>query len=352
MTVGNLLIGGGAPVSVQTMSKCDTWDVKAVLGQAEALRKAGCELLRVAVPDEKSANALAEIKRECPLPLCADIHFDHRLALTALDAGVDKLRINPGNIGDVEKLKVVVKEAKGRKVPIRIGVNAGSLEKKLLEKHGKATPQAMVESALGHIQILEDLQFEDIVVSLKANDVRTTVEAYRLMAEKKPYPLHVGVTEAGSPNAGTVKSAMGIGMLLMEGLGDTIRVSLTAEPREEVRVGWEILKSAGIRKRGPTVVSCPTCGRIGFDMIPRVAEIEKRIQHLTCPFTIAVMGCEVNGPGEAKDADIGIAGGGDRAALYKKGKFLRVVSFDRFVDEVVAEAEKLEGELDGSMVTS
>lgn len=324
------------------MTKCDTWDVKKVLAQAAELKKAGCDLLRVAVPDEKSADALAEIKRGIPLPLCADIHFDHKLALKALEAGVDKLRINPGNIGDAEKVKAVVKEAQARKVPIRIGVNAGSLEKRLLEKGGKATPETMVESALGHIRILEDLQFSDIVVSLKAHDVRMTVEAYRMMAEKKPYPLHVGVTEAGSPNAGTVRSAMGIGMLLMEGLGDTIRVSLTAEPREEVRVGWEILRSAGLRQRGPSIVSCPTCGRIGFDMISRVAEIERRIQHLTRPFTIAVIGCEVNGPGEAKDADIGICGGGDKAALYKKGKLLRVVSFDRFVEEIVAEAEKME----------
>jgi len=347
MVGGKLAIGGGAPVSVQTMTKCDTHDVKAVLAQAELLALAGVDLIRVAVPTMKDAEAIREIKKHIPVPLCADIHFDHRLALTALEGGVDKLRLNPGNIGDAEKTRIVVREAKARKVPIRIGVNAGSLDKKLIAKYGHATPEAMVESALGHIQILEDLQFEDIVISLKATDVRMTIEAYRLMAQKKPYPLHVGVTEAGSPGAGTVKSAMGIGILLMEGLGDTIRVSLTAEPREEVRVGWEILRAAGLRQRGPQVISCPTCGRIAYDLIGKIGEIEKRIQHLTSPFTLAVMGCEVNGPGEAKDADLGIAGGGDKAALYKKGKLLRVVTFDNFIDEVVAEAEKLDAEMRG-----
>lgn len=346
VTVRGLRIGGGAPVSVQSMTKTDTADVKATVTQIVGLAAAGCELVRVAVPGEKEAKALREIVRESPIPVCADIHFDHRLALMALDAGADKLRLNPGNIGGEERVRVVVKEALSRRVPVRIGVNSGSVEKEILRKYGRPCAKAMVESALGHVRILEDMQFFDIVVSLKAADVATTVEAGRLMAGEKPYPLHLGVTEAGSPVSGAVKSAMGIGVLLLEGLGDTIRVSLTADPLEEVRIGYEILKSAGLRRRGPVVISCPTCGRTSFDLIGKVNEIEKRIQDLRKYFTIAVMGCEVNGPGEARAADLGIAGGGDKAALFKKGSLLRVVPFDQFVDAVTEEARKMEREIE------
>ena len=339
VTAGKLAIGGGAPVSVQSMTKTPTRDVRATVAQIGELAKAGCELIRVACPEEADARAIKEIRRNIELPLCADIHFDHRLALIALEGGVDKLRINPGNIGGAEKVKAVVREAKARNVPIRVGVNSGSIEKRLLTKHGGRSAAAMVESALDHVKLLEDEGFTSIVVSLKASDVPGTLEAYRLFAAQSRYPLHLGVTESGSPGAGTVKSAMGIGALLLEGLGDTIRVSLSASPVEEVRVGWEILRSAGLRQRGPVIVSCPTCGRTDFDMLSKLAEVEKRLAHLTAPITVAVMGCEVNGPGEAKHADVGIAGGGNRAALFRRGKLVRVVPFEEFVDAIVGEAE-------------
>jgi (E)-4-hydroxy-3-methylbut-2-enyl-diphosphate synthase len=344
---GKLAIGGGAPVSVQSMTKTPTRDVRATVAQVLELEKAGCELVRVACPEEADARAIKEIRRNINLPLCADIHFDHRLALIALEGGVDKLRINPGNIGGPDRVKAVVREAKARKVPIRVGVNSGSIEKRLLAKYGGRSATAMVESALDHVKLLEDEGFTDIVVSLKASDVPGTLSAYRLFARRSRYPLHLGVTESGSPRAGTVKSAMGIGVLLLEGIGDTIRVSLSAPPTEEVRVGWEILRSAGLRERGPVIVSCPTCGRTEFDMLSKLAEVERRLAHLTVPMTVAVMGCEVNGPGEAKHADVGIAGGGDRAALFRRGKLVRVVPFAEFVDAIVGEAERLAREIKG-----
>src|ERR671938_510895 len=295
--VKEITIGGGAPVSVQSMTKTDTVDVAGTVAQIEEMVRAGCEIVRLAVPDKDAAVALKEIRRRVPqVPLVADIHFHYKLALMALEAGVDKLRLNPGNIGSIERVREVVRATKERGVPIRIGVNGGSLEKDLLKKYGTATPEAMVESALRHISILEDLDFRDIVVSLKASDVHRTVAAYRLLAERVQYPLHLGVTEAGTPFGGTIKSSIGLGILLQEGIGDTIRVSLAAEPWEEVRVAWEILKSLELRKRGVTVVACPTCGRLDVpNFVEIVTEIERRLAHREEPLHLPIMGCEVKG---------------------------------------------------------
>lgn len=341
--VKNLSIGGGTPVIVQSMTKTDTVDVAATVAQIEEMMRAGCEIVRVAVPDKEAAIALKEIRKRVPdVPLVADIHFHYKLALMALDAGIDKLRLNPGNIGAHERVREVTRAAQSQGVPIRIGVNGGSLEKDLLAKYGTATPEAMVESALRHIRILEDLNFGEIIVSLKASDVHRTVAAYRLLAEQVDYPLHLGVTEAGSAFAGTIKSAIGLGVLLHEGIGDTIRVSLAAEPQEEVRVAWEILKSLELRKRGVTVVACPTCGRLDVDnFVGIVTEIERRLAHIEEPLHLSIMGCAVNGPGEAHDSDLGVTFGRGVGMIFKNGKPLRKVSGEDIVEAFVRETEQL-----------
>jgi (E)-4-hydroxy-3-methylbut-2-enyl-diphosphate synthase len=341
--VKDLQIGGGAPVVVQSMTKTDTVDVEATVAQIEEMMRAGCEIVRVAVPDKDAAIALKEIRKRVPdVPLVADIHFHYKLALMALEAGVDKLRLNPGNIGAHERVREVVRAAQAQNVPIRIGVNGGSLEKDLLKKYGTATPEAMVESALRHIQILEELDFNDIIVSLKASDVHRTVNAYRLLAEKVDYPLHLGVTEAGTAFSGTIKSAIGLGILLHEGIGDTIRVSLAAEPQEEVRVAWDILKSLELRKRGVTVVACPTCGRLDVDnFVGIVTEIERRLAHIEEPLHLSIMGCAVNGPGEAHDSHLGVTFGRNVGMIYKNGVPMRKVAGEDIVEAFVRETEKL-----------
>lgn len=339
--LGDVAIGGDAPVSVQSMCSTPTADVAATLDQIARLTEAGCEIVRCAVPDEEAARALAAIRAGCSIPLIADIHFDYRLALTALQSGVDGLRLNPGNIGARWKVEEIVKACAGRRVPIRIGVNAGSLEKELLERYGHPTAEAMVESALGHIRILEDLGYGEIKISLKASDVRRTVAAYRLLAERVDYPLHIGITEAGTTWAGTIKSAVGLGALLYDGIGDTLRVSLTGDPVEEIRVGWEILKSLELRQRGPVFVSCPTCGRCQIDLISVAEEVEQRLQNLPLTITVAVMGCVVNGPGEAREADLGIAGGKGQGILFRRGEVVRKVPQAELADALVAEAWKL-----------
>jgi len=342
--VGSVAIGGGAPVSVQSMCSTDTRDAAATLGQIRRLAEAGCEIVRCAVPDAEAASALASICAGSALPVIADIHFDYQLALASLAAGVAGLRLNPGNIGARWKVEEVVRACAERRVPIRIGVNGGSLEKELLEKYGHPTPEAMAESALGHIRILEDLGYAEIKVSLKASDIRRTVEAYRLLAAEVDYPLHIGITEAGTTWAGTVKSAVGIGTLLYDGLGDTLRVSLTGDPVEEVRVGWEILKSLGLRERGPVFISCPTCGRCQIDLIPIAEEVERRLHDLPKTITVAVMGCVVNGPGEAREADVGIAGGHGQGLLFRRGEVVRKVPQNELADALVAEAWKVVAE--------
>ena len=341
--VKDVQIGGGAPVAVQSMTKTDTVDVGGTVAQIEEMMRAGCEIVRVAVPDKDAAIALKEIRKRVPdVPLVADIHFHYKLALMALDAGIDKLRLNPGNIGAIDRVREVVRAAQSQKVPIRIGVNGGSLEKDLLKKYGTATPEAMVESALRHIQILEDLSFNDIIVSLKASDVHRTVAAYRLLAQKVDYPLHLGVTEAGTAFSGTIKSAIGLGILLHEGIGDTIRVSLAAEPQEEVRVAWDILKSLELRKRGVTVVACPTCGRLDVDnFVEIVTEIERRLAHVSEPLHLSIMGCAVNGPGEAHDSDLGVTFGRNVGMIYKNGVPMRKVAGEDIVEAFVRETEKL-----------
>jgi len=306
-----------------------------------ALENAGCELVRVAVPDMAAADAIGEIKKKIHIPLVADIHFDYRLALRVMDLGIDKVRINPGNIGDEERIRQVVTMAKEKKIPIRIGVNSGSLEKELLEKYGGVTPAGLVESALKHVRILEKYEFYDIVVSIKASDVLFSIEAYRLLSEAIPYPVHVGITEAGTPYAGTVKSAVGIGTILAMGIGDTIRVSLTGDPVEEIRAAKEILKSLGLRKFGPELVSCPTCGRTQIDLISIANEVERRCQGLEKNIKVAVMGCVVNGPGEARDADVGIAGGKGVGLLFQKGEIIRKVPEAELVDALMQEISRL-----------
>jgi (E)-4-hydroxy-3-methylbut-2-enyl-diphosphate synthase len=343
--VRNIQIGGGAPVVVQSMTKTDTCDVEGTLKQIDEMVAAGCEIVRIAVPDDNAAAALYEIRKRTEVPLVADIHFHYKLALKALDAGIDKLRLNPGNIGSIDRVREVVKAAATQKVPIRIGVNGGSLEKDLLKKYGSATPEAMVESGMRHVQILEDLGFEDIIISLKASDANRMVEAYRLMAERVNYPLHLGVTEAGTPFGGTIKSAIGLGILLHEGIGDTIRVSLAAEPHEEVRVGWEILKSLELRKRGVTVVACPTCGRLDIDnFVEIVTEVERRLAHVEEPLHLSIMGCAVNGPGEAHDSQLGITFGRNVGMIFKDGVPMRRVSGEDIVEEFVKEVEILRKE--------
>lgn len=339
--VGNIPVGGGAPCAVQSMCSTDTRDVAATLDQVRALTAAGCEIVRCAVPDMAAAEALGEIKGQSPIPVIADIHFDYRLALRVLEGGIDGLRLNPGNIGERWKVEEVVKAARERLVPIRIGVNAGSLEKELLEKYGHPTAEAMVESALGHVRILEDIGYDQIKISLKASDVMKTVEAYRLLSQKVDYPLHIGITEAGTIFSGTIKSSVGLGILLADGIGDTMRVSLTGDPVDEVRVGFEILKALGLRQRGVNFVSCPTCGRCQINLIGVAQEVESRLAAIDAHLTVAVMGCVVNGPGEAREADVGIAGGRGEGLLFRHGEIVRKVPESEMADALVAEVEQM-----------
>ena len=344
--VGQVAVGGGAPVSVQSMCNTDTRNVAATVEQIRQLAEAGCEIVRCAVPDAVAAEALKEIKASCPIPLIADIHFDHKLALASVAAGVDALRINPGNIGEKWKVREVVAACSDNGIPIRIGVNAGSLEKKVLEAYGHPCAEALVVSAIGNTRILEDLNFDQIKISIKASDVQRTIDAYRLLATKVDYPLHIGVTEAGTTWSGTIKSAIGIGSLLADGIGDTLRVSLTGDPVEEVRVGWEILKSLNLRERGPVFISCPTCGRCEIDLIEVAEEVERRLQVLPKKITVAVMGCVVNGPGEAREADLGLAGGRGEGVIFRKGKLIRKVPETEMVEALIEEAEKIIAESD------
>ncbi len=338
--IGNVGIGGKNPVRVQSMTNTDTCDAEATLVQIAELVKAGCEIVRVAVPNEKAAKALKIICREAVVPLIADIHFDSRLAVAAVEAGINGLRINPGNIGGVKQIDRVVAAAKANCVPIRVGVNSGSVEKTLLEKYGGPTPQAMVESALKHIRLLEERDFFQIKISLKSSDVRTTVAAYRLLAEKVDYPLHIGITEAGTPLRGATRSGVGLGILLFEGIGDTVRVSLTGDPVQEMLVAWELLRSLGLRERGPEIISCPTCGRTEVNLIELAQAVEKHLSFVSEHFTVAVMGCVVNGPGEAKEADIGIAGGRDSGVIFRKGQMVRKVSGkEKLIPEFLAELD-------------
>ena len=325
-------IGGSAPVTVQSMCNTKTWDAEATLKQIRALRAAGCDIVRLAVPDMRSAEALEAIRTGTDMPLVADIHFDYRLALMAAERGIDKIRINPGNIGGEDHVRAVADACKARHIPIRIGVNAGSLEKQLLEKYGHPCAEAMIESAQTHARMLEKVGFEDICLSLKTSSVPLTIESYRLAAETFDYPLHLGVTETGTEYNGTIQSAVGIGTLLCEGIGNTIRVSLTADPVREVAAGIAILKAAGLRKGGVRFVSCPTCGRTEIDLISLASEVEKRVSSLNRDITVAVMGCVVNGPGEAREADYGIAGGVDKGLIFKKGRVVGTYPYDRLID--------------------
>ena len=334
--VGNVLVGGGAPVSIQSMTNTRTDDVEATLRQIRELAAAGCEIIRVAVPDMAAAKAVGKIKEQCPLPLVVDIHFDYKLALEAIAAGADKVRINPGNIGSEDRVKAVADACRQTNIPIRIGVNGGSLEKPLLAKYGGVCPEAMVESAFGHIRLLNKFDFDDICVSLKSSSVPMTMKAYQIMSQESNYPLHIGVTEAGTVRMGTLKSAVGIGGLLALGIGDTMRVSLSADPVEEVYAARDILKAAGIRKEGAELVSCPTCGRTRIDLISLAGEVEERLKTVDKPITVAVMGCVVNGPGEASAADCGIAGGVGEGLLFKKGQIIKKVPQDQLVDELFA----------------
>ncbi|MDD5286155.1 MAG: flavodoxin-dependent (E)-4-hydroxy-3-methylbut-2-enyl-diphosphate synthase [Desulfuromonadaceae bacterium] len=339
--VGAVAVGGDAPCSVQSMCSTDTRDIAATLAQIAGLAAAGCEIVRCAVPDMDAAVALGQIKSASPIPVIADIHFDYKLALRVLETGIDGLRLNPGNIGDRWKVAEVVKAAAERKVPIRIGVNAGSLEKELLEKYGHPTAEAMSESALGHIRILEDLNYREIKVSLKASDVMKTVAAYRTLSSQVDYPMHIGITEAGTIFSGTIKSSVGLGILLADGIGDTMRVSLTGDPLDEVRVGYEILKSLGLRQRGVNFVSCPTCGRCQINLINVAEEVERRLQGVDKRITVAVMGCAVNGPGEAREADVGIAGGKGEGLLFRHGEIVRKVPEGELADALIEEINKL-----------
>ena len=334
--VGKTAVGGGAPVTVQSMTNTKTEDVDATLEQIARLKTAGCDIVRLAVPHKKAAQALSAIRAGTNIPLVADIHFDYQLALMAVEAGFDKIRINPGNIGAPERVRAVADACRANGIPIRIGVNGGSLEPDILKRYGgKPTPEGMVESAAGHIALLEQCGFTDICISLKASEVPMTLEAYRLASERFPYPLHLGVTEAGTSYQGTVQSAVGIGAMLMSGIGDTLRVSLTADPVEEVRAGIAILKAAGLRRGGVRLVSCPSCGRCNYDLIGTANEVERRLQNLDCDITVAVMGCVVNGPGEARNADYGIAGGKDKGVLFQHGEVIGTVPSEQLADALV-----------------
>ena len=335
INVGGVEIGGGAPVSVQTMCNTKTWDVEATVTQIKAMQVAGADIVRLAIPDMRAAQAIAEIKEQVSVPLVADIHFDHRLALAVAERGIDKIRINPGNIGGAENVKAVAEACRKRKIPIRIGVNAGSLEPRLIEKYGHPCPEAMVESAQGHVELLQRFDFEDICLSMKASSVPLTVAAYRLAAERFDYPLHLGVTETGTEWNGTIQSAVGIGTLLCEGIGNTIRVSLTADPVREVSAGIAIVKAAGLRPGGVKFVSCPTCGRTEIDLIGLATQVEQRVRDIPRDITVAVMGCVVNGPGEAREADYGIAGGKGKGLLFKKGQVLGTYPYEELCDRLV-----------------
>jgi len=337
--VGGVYVGGGAPVSVQSMCCTKTGDAEATIEQIQSLAAAGCDIVRLAVPDEKAAAALPEIRRNCDIPLVADIHFNYRLAIAAVDAGFDKIRINPGNIGGKDKVKLVADACRANGIPIRIGVNSGSLEKDLMQKYGR-TPRALCESALRHVHMLEDANFGDICISLKSSDVGETVAAYRMMSAMTEYPLHIGVTETGTPYMGIVKSSAGIGALLMDGIGDTIRVSLTADPAQEVRAGIAILRAVGLRKDCVNIISCPTCGRTGIDLVATANRVEERLSAIKAPITVAVMGCIVNGPGEASHADYGLAGGVGEALIFKKGEPVCKVPEENMVEALVDIIEK------------
>jgi len=343
ISIGPVKVGREAPISVQSMTKTDTRDIRKTVYQIRRLEEAGCEIVRVAVVDQEAARAIMEIKKKIRIPLIADIHFHPPLALLAVQSGADGLRINPGNIGGRDRLKPIVMEAKNRSIPIRIGVNAGSLEKDFLKRFGGATPEAMVSSALRTIGWMEDIGFQLIKVSLKASDVLRTVEAYRLFSKRSDYPLHLGVTEAGKGSGAIVKSSIGIGLLLSEGIGDTLRVSLTGDPVEEVRVGYDLLRALNIRKRGIEMISCPTCGRCEVDLTRLVAKVERAVQKITTPLSVAMMGCVVNGPGEAKEADIGIAGGKGVGVLFKKGRVVRKVREKDFVQVLLKEVGEMVG---------
>lgn len=339
--IGSVTVGGNKPIAVQSMTNTKTQDVNATLRQIRLLAEAGCDIIRCAVPDMDAAFALKEIVKGSPIPVIADIHFDYRLALQAIDSGVHGLRLNPGNIGGTEKVKAVVEAARGRNIPIRIGVNAGSLPKDLLEKYGHPTPEALVEAAWRHIRILEEMDYRNIKISLKCHDVPLTLAAYRLLASQCDYPLHVGITEAGTAKSGIIKSAVGIGALLAEGIGDTIRVSLTGDPLNEVKVGFEILKSLGLRTYGPTLISCPTCGRTSIDLEKLANTVEQRLAGIRDSISVAVMGCIVNGPGEAREADVGIAGGKGEGLVFRKGQVIKKVPEDCLVNELFKEIDKI-----------
>ena len=341
MNIGGVIIGGGADIAIQSMCNTATEDVAATVAQILRLEQAGCQIIRVAVPTMEAAAAIGRIKKTIHIPLVADIHFDYKLALRCAAEGVDKIRINPGNIGAQERVKAVAEACREHHIPIRIGVNGGSLEKPLLAKYGGVTAQALVDSAMGHVRLLNDCGFDDICLSVKCSHVPTNMAAYTLLSRETDYPLHLGVTEAGTPEMGVLKSAIGIGGLLCQGIGDTIRVSLTADPVEEVAAAKRILQAAGIRKSGPDLISCPTCGRTKYDMIPIAREVERRLQGCTKPITVAVMGCAVNGPGEARSADVGIAGGDGEGLLFRKGEVLYKVPQDKLVDALMAEIERL-----------
>ena len=341
VNIGGVKIGGDNPVAIQSMCNTDTRDVKATVNQIHELENAGCEIIRVAVPDMVAAKAVADIKKQIHIPLVVDIHFDYRLALECMKNGADKVRINPGNIGDRDRVKQVVEMAKEREIPIRIGVNGGSLERELLQKYGGVTADALVESAMGHVALLDELNFNNVVVSIKISDVPKMLCAYRKFNEISDIPLHIGVTESGTLKGGTVKSAVGIGALLAEGIGDTMRVSLTANPVEEIYAAYDIQKVLGMRKTGAEIVSCPTCGRTQLDLISIANEVEKRAANIDKPIKIAVMGCAVNGPGEAREADIGIAGGKGEGLIFKKGEIIKKVPQDSLVDELMKEIETL-----------
>lgn len=340
--VGNVPIGDGAPVAVQSMTNTPTDDITATVAQIDALTAAGCEIIRVAVPDQAAATAITAIKDQIEIPLIADIHFDHRLAIAAAEAGADGLRINPGNIGADKKVRAVADCARQHGIPIRIGVNSGSLEKDLIDRHGGVTPRAMVASALRHIDLLRSFDFNNLKISIKASDVYRTLAAYRLLSAQTDLPLHIGITEAGGLFPGVVKSSLGIGMLLAEGIGDTLRVSLTRDPVDEIRVGYEILKALNIRRYGPEIVSCPTCGRCNINLIGIAEEVEAALITRTSPVKVAIMGCVVNGPGEAKEADIGIAGGDGIGILFRKGKVIKKVPQDQLVEVLLKEIDNIE----------
>ncbi|OUA85183.1 4-hydroxy-3-methylbut-2-en-1-yl diphosphate synthase [Bacillus thuringiensis serovar leesis] len=343
--VGNLTIGGNNELIIQSMTTTKTHDVEATVAEIKRLEEAGCQVVRVAVPDERAADAIADIKKQINIPLVADIHFDYRLALKAIEGGIDKVRINPGNIGRRHKVEAVVNAAKERGIPIRIGVNAGSLERHILEKYGYPTADGMVESALHHIKILEDLDFHDIIVSMKASDVNLAIEAYEKAARAFDYPLHLGITESGTLFAGTVKSAAGLGAILSKGIGNTLRISLSADPVEEVKVARELLKSFGLASNAATLISCPTCGRIEIDLISIANEVEEYISTLQVPIKVAVLGCAVNGPGEAREADIGIAGARGEGLLFRKGQVVRKVPEETMVEELKKEIDVIAAEM-------